>query len=55
MKSYREEVLTVILSRSPVAVEILSSGGEQSQFFETAVESRECGMLFRLPKLLKEF
>jgi hypothetical protein len=55
MKSYSEEVLTLTFSRSHVAVEILPFAGEQSQFSENAVVQKSDGMLFRLPKLLKEF
>jgi hypothetical protein len=55
MRSHGEEVLTLTLSRFPVAVEILPFAGEQSQFSENAAGQKGYGMLFRLPKLPKEF
>lgn len=55
VKSHSEEVLTLPLSRSPVAAEILSFAGKRYQFFENAVAQKEYGMLFQLPKSLKEF
>lgn len=55
VKSYSKQVLTLLLFRSPVAAEILSFGGEQSQFFENTIGQKGYGIPLRLTKLLKEF
>ncbi|KFY89859.1 hypothetical protein V500_05423 [Pseudogymnoascus sp. VKM F-4518 (FW-2643)] len=55
VKSHSKQALTLLSLRSPVAAEIPSFVGEQSQFFENTIGQKGYGIPLRLTKLLKEF